>query len=185
MKQTGPRLREGDVELVPVGPEHYQFLRHHEFTRLGHWWRSRGTLASPEEFASRIWAGVATQCVAIGVSDERPLLWLQCFNLDRENDIASLAVARLSDVLLSRRPATALALFVEYCFTEFALRKLYVEMAEPNAVRIGSTVGPLLVEEARFADHLRVRDQYFDLIISAIWRDFWFDSALRKRLLPE
>lgn len=180
-----PRLRTdaARVELVPVGPEHYEFLRRLEFGHLGTWWRSRGTVSSPEEFSARIWAGVAVQCLGVGTEDGRPLVWLQCFNLDRENDVASLAIARLDGSVLSSRTAECVASFIDYCFEHLGIRKLYVEMAEPNALVVASAFGELLIEEARMIDHIRVGKSYHDLIIAGLWRENWNTSRFRSSLL--
>lgn len=178
-----PLLAGRHIRLVPVGPEHYDFLRMAEVAHLGRWWRSRGAVQSPEEFARRIWNGTLAQFLALGTDDGLPRLWLQCYAAEEAHDIASFALARLDDGHVSLRAASGAAAFIEYCFSSFSLRKLYIEVAQPNLDLFRSVAGPLFMEEGRLREHLRVGDRYEDLVLLTLWRDHWASSEIRDRLL--
>jgi hypothetical protein len=180
-----PRLLVGSrVKLLPVTSEHYEYLRRTEIERLGIWWRNRGVVQSPEEFERRIWAGILHQFIVIGLVDDIPLAWLQCYNADPVNGTAAISVARVDDRLSSSlRFASGLAMFFEYCFTTHGFRKLYMEVAGPNLEQFGSTIGPLFVEEGRLAGHIRTGDTYCDLHLLALWDFNWSKSDLRTVLL--
>ena len=179
------RLTRGtSVQLVPVAEGHYEYLRRAEIEMLGIWWRNRSIVQSPAEFERRIWSSTLVQFVAVGLQDDRPLAWLQCYNADPVNESAAIAVARLDTSTVSLRMASAVALFLEYCFVAHRFRKLYFEVASPNLALFGSMIGDLLVEEGRLAGHLRVdSDGYCDLHILALWDFNWNASPVRKLLL--
>lgn len=168
---------------MPVGQEHYEALRQAEAVRLGVWWRARGALNSPEEFARRIWDGTTFQALALAPDDGRLLLWMQCYTADPVNGVANLAVARLGEAILSLRAASGLAAFIEYAFAALDLRKLYMEVAAPNYPLFAGAVGPLFVEEGRLVEHIRTSTGFEDLILLALPRFNWELSLMRERLL--
>lgn len=179
------RLFEGGrhCRLVPVGREHYEFLREIELTRLGPFWRSGGRLSSPEDFAARIWANCLVQVLVVGVPDGKALMWATCTSPDPSPTVASLSLARLSNARMSLRAASGVAAFVDYLFTVLSLRKIYIEVAEPNLQQFESIAGRLFMAEARLRDHHRIGDSYHDLLIFSLWADEWKRSKLRDHLL--
>jgi hypothetical protein len=178
--RSSPVLTGRSCRLVPVATEHHDYLRHMEATNLGVWWRGRGVSSSPEEFARRIWHGTTVQFLAIGEPDGVPLLWLQCYSLDTSTLTANVSVARLEERILTPRAASGFVLFVDYCFEQFGLRKIYLEVAEPNLDLFGNAVGPLFYEEARLREQIPGPSGFRDLIILALWRDVWTKSPLRQ-----
>ncbi len=170
-------------KLVNIGPEHYEMLRQMEVVQLGLWWRNRGALASPQQFAARIWDACAFQCLAVGAADGKVLLWLQCYEADPANGVANLAVARLGEQFLNPRSASGVAAFIEYCFEAMSLRKLYMEVAGPNLPMFERAVGPLFIEEGRLLDHIQGPDGTVHLHILSLSRERWSLSPLRRHLL--
>lgn len=171
------------VQLVPVGHEHYDYLRHVEMMQMGPFWRLRGGLQSPEEFAASIWSNVLVQLLGVGTSDGKPLVWLRCDRGSAAANHAAISVARLEQGLISLRAASAVAAFIEYLFTNFEFRKLYLEVPEVNLEQFESVAGHVAMEEGRLRDHLRHGDRYIDLVIMSLWADHWYGSPLRESLL--
>jgi RimJ/RimL family protein N-acetyltransferase len=75
------------------------------------------------------------------------------------------------------------ALFVEYVFASFPLRKLYGEVAAFNFAQFASGAGRLFTVEGRLQDHEWHFGRYWDVIILSLTRESWLASRNRRLLL--
>lgn len=76
------------------------------------------------------------------------------------------------------------AIFIEYLFTCWPLRKLYLEVPEYNVAQFGSGIGTYLDIEARLRDHVFYAGRHWDFLTLALYRDKWAERGSRL-LEPE
>ena len=174
-----PRLRGRHVYLRPVGPEDYGYMRSVDLGQeLGVRWRFRGATPSPEQWAQ----ATATQLAHFVVtrsSDNAPLGTTTVYQQNFQDRHAYLAVAAFQG--LARNPLMVLGttLFVEYVFTCWDFRKLYLEMPEFNLPQFASGLGSLFAEEARLREHVYYDGRHWDKVILALYRRVWRESSQR------
>jgi len=143
-------------------------------------WPWAGRPISVESFPDTLWAGTSANCVVGSVETGEPIGFLSLDKLSLFHGTAYLNV--YFDETQLRRGYTfeAVLLFVDRVFERTPLRKLYMESIGETFESYSST--QLLVEEARFVDHLRVGGGFGDLVVSALFRDTWM--AARDLVMP-
>lgn len=79
--------------------------------------------------------------------------------------------------------AEAAALFANYLFTMFPLRKLYSEVNSYNrrALRLDERLG--FREHGRLPNHVWFKDRYWDTILFSLTREDWVERTSRLRFL--
>jgi RimJ/RimL family protein N-acetyltransferase len=79
--------------------------------------------------------------------------------------------------------AEAAALFANYLFGMFPLRKLYSEVNSYNekALRLNERLG--FREHGRLPEHTWYKDRYWDLVLFSLSREDWSEQAKRVRFL--
>jgi len=141
--------------------------------RLGLRWRHAGATSSPEEFVRRIWSGVLCQHIVVRKADNYALGVAVCSGADFAHGFAHLGFARFDPERPSLEFMEGAAIFIDYLFSVWPFRKLYLEVPEYNLDQVGSGLRRLFREEGRFADHFVVGQTLWDQHIFAIERDDW------------
>jgi RimJ/RimL family protein N-acetyltransferase/acyl carrier protein len=143
--------------------------------------RERGRVVSPERFATALWQGVLAQHIILDAATAAPVGLLRAYDTDLRNGFAYLGLALERRVRGRGWPFEAMALFVNYLFRTWPLRKLYAELLAPSRQAIASGLGGLLAEEGRLVAHEYVDGAWVDLYIVGLFRERW--EADSPRLL--
>jgi hypothetical protein len=173
-----PPLRGRHVYLRPVNPEDYGYMRALDLgEELGVRWRFRGATPSPEQWAQAGGAQLA-QFMVTRSSDNRPLGAAAVYQHNFQDEHAYLAVAAFDT---DRNPLMVLgtALFVEYVFTCWNFRKLYLDLPEYNLPQLASGVGTLFAEEGRLREHMYYDGRFWDKLVLALYRRTWEERSGR------
>jgi len=174
-----PPLRMRGLELRPVIPADYDYLRRAELSdALGPRWRHRGATPSPERFAETLWTGVLAQFIV--QRPDLPVGVCTCYNADFQNGHAYIAAAKFQPGDLRTEFVEGCITFIEYVFACWNFTKLYLETVEFNVHQMVGGLGDLCEPEGRFRNHVFQQDRYWDLITLALYRDEW-----RKRAIYE
>ncbi len=144
----------------------FQHGTHHTRFRL------RGVTPPPEAVQRFIWDQVLCQFVVTTHSGV-PLGIVSCFDENFRHRFAHLAAvtdpARCGDGLV----AEGMALLITYAFSQFDLRKLYLEALDVNFEQFKSGSDRVFRLEGRLVDHEYLDGRYHDLIIAALYRNEW------------
>lgn len=162
------------VVLRPPLPSDYEWL----YTtacdpRVSLQWRLRGTVPSLDAFLTLLWQGTDAQHVICRKNDGTRVGLVQLFGyLHREG------TARLSTFVepgheSSGWPIEGLFLFVNYCFSAWPLRKLYLESPAPVFEKYASGTGSFFEIEGRLREHEFFDGVFVDQVIAAIHRRTW------------
>jgi hypothetical protein len=161
------------VYLRTVAPSDYPLLqRAEQGPDLGFRWRYRGTTPSPEQWVQGLWSGVLAQYLVVDRRGDRPVGLVFVHGPNFQDGYAHLAAARLSP---GRSPAMIFGtgLFLEYVFTMWNFRKLYLDTLEFNYRAFASGLGSLFEIEARLREHCYFDGKYWDQLTLAIYRNTW------------
>lgn len=175
MTATDPGLVGERVELQPLDPEHYPFVRALELhpERLATY-RHRATTPSPEAFVQRLWNGVLTQFVVVDRDARRPLGIVAAFAADFRNANAQIAFVSAGEGdFVAGVFLDGVELFVDYVFAHFDLRKLYAHTLEPNLRRLSRLVGEVVQCEGVLREHEYLGGRWVDLHVLAVHRADW------------
>ena len=178
VRDGGAPLTGKKVLLLPLTRSDYDFVFQLEaLGPLSASYRFRGITPSPERFPELLWNGVLCQFVVVWRKNGQRLGTVMCFGADFRNRHAHIGAA-LAPVVPSPYAQEGFALFIDYLFRHFDLRKLYGDALSSITHRFSSAVGSILHEEARLKEHDYFDGSYRDLVTLAIYRDEWF--ALRS-----
>ena len=119
-------------------------------------------------------------------SRREPVGLVAAYNPSFPNGHVHLAVMTTSKHLGGGNGLYAVALFLNYVFTTWSFRKVYLETTEFNYEQFRSGAGRFFEEEGRLRDHEYFDGRYWDFITLAIYRDTWERKirALLPVLLP-
>jgi RimJ/RimL family protein N-acetyltransferase len=171
------------IALRPVNPSDYDFLFHLSTTpSMTYRWRTRGHTPSPEEFQSMLWAGVLCQFIIERSNDGEPLGLITAYNADMGNGTCYLAMIVQGRKEVSLWSLDALALFLNYLFVSWNLRKVYAETSELSSWTFASGAGHYFRVEGTMPEHEYYDGRYWDRYVLAFWRRDW--DALLPELLP-
>ena len=167
-----PKLSGRRVSLVPVMPEHHQqiyFLSLGDDT--GFRWRFRGAIPSFELFQHSLTTSVFVQFSIVLNSDARRVLGcVTAYNPSIQD--GTVYVGIVTDKRIGAGGVEAMALFLRYCFCLWPLRKIYLETPEYNLGQFASALeAGLLKEEGRLRGDRYFNDNYWDLVILALYRE--------------
>jgi hypothetical protein len=137
-------------------------------------WRQRGVTRSPEQWAHATWADVLAQFLVVENEREHPVGWVCLFRANFQDGHANLSVARFADQR-TRSPLVVLglALFLQYTFTCWNFRKLYLSVPEYNLSQFESAVGRYVQIEGCLRDHSYFDGRYWDHFTLALYRRDW------------
>jgi hypothetical protein len=169
------------VYLKPVSPEDYGFLRRMDLREgLGARWRFRGGTPGMEQWVQGN-QGVLAHFLVMRARDHAPLGVTAVYQHNFQDQHAYLASASFQPENRSPLLLMGVALFIEYVFTCWPFRKLYLELPEFNVVQVGRGLGRLFVEEGRLREHMYYDGQFWDKLILALYRSTW--EVRSQRLL--
>ena len=173
-----PPLRGKSVYLRPVTPEDYQSLLRVELSeQLGPRWRFRGSTPSPEQWSQATWSGTLAQFLAVARPSDRPLGIVAVHQANFQDGFAYMSAARFEPSRPSPAMMFAVAIFLNYVFTCWDFRKLYMEVPEYNYAQFASVIKRFAKMEGRLTGHTYFAGRYWDQMILAIYRDHWIPFA--------
>ncbi|MFA1541822.1 GNAT family N-acetyltransferase [Actinomadura monticuli] len=171
------------VVLRPVEPTDYDFiLQLSTSSHITYRWRTRGTTPSPPDFQAMLWRGVLCQFLIERSSDGEPLGLISAYNADFRNQTAYLAILMRDHRGGAIWTFDGMALFLNYLFANFNLRKIYAETSELSSWTFASGAGRYFEVEGTLREHEYYGGRYWDTYVLAFWRHDC-ESFLEK-LLP-
>lgn len=182
----GPRLAPlagRHVYLRAITPADYSHLHQAETSEtIGPAWRFRGATPSPEQWAQTTWAGTVARFLVISRLTNAPVGVVAAHQASFQDGHAHISGARFED---SRSPLMVLGmvLFVDYVFTCWNFRKLYMEVPEYNFPQIASGLDRVFQLEGRLKDHTFLAGRHWDHLYLALYRESWAAATDRVRRL--
>jgi hypothetical protein len=162
---SGVRLVGRHVGLQAVRPQDYDLLRSVELGEdLAPLWRHQGSTPSPERWVEGLWNGVLAQFIAVGLARNEPIGLVSAYNVDFRHRYGFLG-----------------ALFIDYAFTCWDLRKLYLEASALSLAEFGSGINFMFEEEGRLRAHRYFGGKYWDQYLLALYRETWEEIAADLR----
>lgn len=169
-----PPLEGRHVVLRPVVPSDYETLyRMAMLPEVAHRWRTEGSTPNPAAFQELLWRDVLVQFLAVNRADGAPMGLVTCFAANHREGFAHVALMTDPRFALSGLVLAPFALLLNYVFALWNFRKLYMESAQFNYLKISSGEGRFFHEEGRLKDHVFYGDRYWDLHILALYREDW------------
>lgn len=139
-----------------------------------HRWRFGGVTPTRSEYAAALWRDVTSQFVVVGGARAELVGLVAAYRHDVQNGHAFVLAARFAEGLGATVCfAEGFALFIDYLFSLFDLRKLYFESPQYNLAQFGSAIGPLFEIEAIRVGEVFALGEYFDVMILSIERERW------------
>ena len=142
-------------------------------------WRYRGATPSPDLFAAQLWDGVLAQFMVLDRGSGERVGVVSLYNASFQNGHAYLAASAAPAYRSSGYMLDAALLFLDYTFTVWDLRKVYVETVEFNLPQFASGMGKFLVEEARLRDHEFFAGRHWDMVFLSIGRSSFDEYSPR------
>jgi hypothetical protein len=169
-----PSLRGRNVLLRPVAPEDYHSLHAVELSAdLGPRWRFRGATPSPEQWSQATWSSTLAQFLVVGRRSNKPIGIVAVHQANFQDGYAYMSAAHFEPSRPSPAMMIGLAIFLNYVFTCWDFRKLYMEVPEYNYDQFASVVTRYGRLEGRLRDHCYFAGRYWDQLTLAIYRDHW------------
>jgi RimJ/RimL family protein N-acetyltransferase len=170
----GPPLEGRFVRLRTLVPADYDYLyRLAGTSNVSHRWRNQGVTPNPASFADTLWRDVLAQFVAETRATGEPMGLVSCFAANHREGFAHIAAVTDPRFAHSGLVLTPITLLVNYVFTLWNFRKLYMEVPHFNYVNIESGAGRLFHEEGLLKGHLFYAGGYWDLHILVHYREDW------------
>ena len=177
------------MRLRPVVPADYEYLfRLATNPEVGFRWRTQGATPNPATFPETLWRDVLVQFIGENRATGEPIGLVSCFGANLREGFAHVAIMAEPRYLRTGVVLMPFLLMVNYVFTLWNFRKLYMESAHYNYVNISSGEGRLFREEGRLKEHIFFGERYWDLHILAGYRDQWDKEKgklMRLALKPE
>jgi hypothetical protein len=180
-----PSLLGKHVVLRPVTPNDYPMLQAVETEGdLAGRWRWRGMTPSPEQWVSQLWNGVLAQFIMVARSSGEPLALIYAYKASQRDGTAYLAVLKFNPNSRSTLVMAGTALFVEYLFTHWDLRTVYMEVPAFNMSQFASGIGRYFAIEGQLRDNYVCCGKRYDMYILAIHVEQW-KAASRNVIAAE
>ena len=162
------------VDLRPVRAQDYEQLRVIELREdLVPLWRYQGATPSPERWVEGFWNGVLAQFIVIGKASGEALGLVSLYNVDFRHGYGYLAATKFDPGARSPSFLEGVALFLDYVFKSWNLRKLYIETSEMSLAQFRSGLELLFEQEGRLVGHRYFDGKYWDQYLLAIYRNRW------------
>jgi RimJ/RimL family protein N-acetyltransferase len=169
-----PSLQGKSVYLRPLTPEDYHSLMRVELSeQLGPRWRFRGSTPSPEQWTQATWSSTLAQFLAVGRPSDRPIGIVAAHQANFQDGFAYMSAARFEPSRPSPAMMFAVAIFLDYVFSCWDFRKIYMEVPEYNYGQFESVIKRFAKLEGRLSNHSYFAGRYWDQMILAIHRDRW------------
>lgn len=160
-----------------LGREDDDFVRSLVVSGSGLPWQRGVSVSSPESFAEHLWRSVLVQHLVLEVTAAAPVGLVTAYDADFRNGTARVALLLDRSLHGEGWPLEALALFVNYVFRTWPLRKLYAEVAPHVLQQFATGIGGLVREEGRLIAHEYVGGEWCDVVIVSLFRDAWEAAA--------
>jgi RimJ/RimL family protein N-acetyltransferase len=170
------------VRLRPVVPDDYEYLYAlASDERLNLRWRHRGESLNPETFVQTLWHQVLVQFIIEEnrQEDAQSIGHVLAYGPDLRNRHAAVAMVLEPDYFRRGWTLEAMVLLLNYVFTAWEMRKLYMEVIDYNLPQFGSGLDRYFAEEACLKQHEYAFGRYWDIHILAIYREAFFQHAKR------
>ncbi|MCP4307808.1 MAG: GNAT family N-acetyltransferase [bacterium] len=165
---------------MPVeAPDHLHFVYELSSSDTNPQWSHRGKVATFEEFLQAPRGHIFSQFVVVRCSDGLPIGYVVGYQLDERNGHAAVSVCMVEEHQASVASVEGFALFVDYLFRHWDLRKLYGEVLDFNLERFQSSLGRWFTIEGCFRKHEYVDGCYRDVYYLACYRD-GFNTAIER-----
>lgn len=140
-------------------------------------WRNGGRVVPPGSPSSS--AGVFVRLLAIDLESQKMAALLVAYDPDIANGHCSFAILAAPSYHQSSVPGEGLALFLNYLFSTWPLRKVYAEVAEYNFSQFETIADSLFTIEGRLEEHLYMEGRYWDKLILSMTRPQFDRSWMR------
>lgn len=168
------------MALRPITPNDYAMLQSLEMsTELEARWRLRGSTPSPDQWSQGFWSQVLAQFLVVSTREERPLGIVAVYQPSMKDGHARFAAARFPPVTRSPTMMLGIGLFLNYVFSHWPFRRLYLETPVYNLEQFTAGQGKLFTEEARLRDYYYLNGRYWDQVTLQITRESWEARAER------
>jgi hypothetical protein len=124
---------------------------------------------------------VLAQYLVQAPRQRRPIGIVLAYNPNFQDQYAYVAAASFDSQTRSPVMMLGFGMFINYVFTCWPFRKLYLETSEYNWDQFASGEGRYFEVEARLRDHLFFGGRYWDQLTLGMYRSTWLD--LGRRLL--
>ena len=157
--------------LIPVTAEHFDFLYRLTIDEeAGPRWWGRGAVPDAKQFANDLWKGTFCQFVLL-TSSGIPIGHVVAYDADMINGWAYIGGAFVSQVRNRLFAIDGFYAFVDYLFSNWNFRKLYMELPEYNLGQVESQLDNIAKVEARLKQDVYFGCRYCDRLIVALYRD--------------
>jgi RimJ/RimL family protein N-acetyltransferase len=173
-----PSLRGRHVYLRPLTPQDYGFLHATEVSgEIGPRWRFRGSTPSPEQWAQATWGDVLAQFLVVNKRNDAPVGIVAAHRPNFQDGHAQLSAAKFKPEERTAAMMLGLAIFLQYVFSCWDFRKLYMEVPEYNYSQLASGVGRFFVLEGQLRRHSFFAGRFWDQMTLAIYRETWVERG--------
>lgn len=164
--------------LRVVNPSDYEFL-HRSETSLPELltYRQRGVTLPPEEYVRTLRQGVQAQFVVCKKATEEPVGVVALYGADFRNRHGRVAGQLFTDARSGGWATEGFALFIDYCFRTFDLRKLYFEVNEFNLPKLEFLSRAPFQQEGQLVGHEYLNGHHWDQYIFALHAREWFPAS--------
>jgi RimJ/RimL family protein N-acetyltransferase len=146
-------------------------------------WRFRGATPSPDNFVRGLWDGVLAQFLVVGQrAPHRPIGHVAAYNPDLQSGTVYFAVTAFPPYLGTGLALEGGLVFLNYLFSTWRLRKVYVETTE-EALTQYKSAQRFLREEGRLIEHEYLKGHYVDRLTLALYRADFREAVERASAL--
>jgi RimJ/RimL family protein N-acetyltransferase len=122
---------------------------------------------------------VLVQFVAENRADNELVGLATCFGANLREKFAHIAFVSEPRFFRTGIVLDPVTILLNYVFTLWDLRKIYMESVHYNYLNIKSGEGRYFVEEGRLREHQYYGGRYWDLHILALYREVWEENKAR------
>lgn len=178
-----PALATDSYQLIPVRREMTDALyRLSTDPAINFRWRFRGAIPTPEAFDAALWQGVVAQFIVVETGTTDILGHVVCYGAEPAQQHAYVGAVFSPRMIATGRPIQPIALFINYVFVTWNLRKLYMEVPEFNMETLWSGTGSFFHQEACFREHDYYAGRFWDKYVLAVYRNEMADVMPRLGL---
>lgn len=173
-----PSLQGKHVYLRVVVPDDYPYLHLLETSgELASTGGLRGTTPSFQDWLQQRAVGILAQFIVLARDDNSRIGLTSVFSANFQDGHAHLAATRFNPNDQSPLMLMGFGLFVDYVFSCWNFRKLYLDSTEFNYPQFASGIGRIFSCEGRLREHHFLNGQFWDHLILAIYKDRWSERS--------
>ncbi len=148
-------------------------------------WRFSGTIPNYETFVKSVMNGSLANYCIVSTGNEKIMGLLSSYNADLRNGTVFVAVVMGRKHFFTGSGIEAIALFINYLFNVWPLRKVYFESVEFDYQTFSSGEGKYFKKEAHFKEFYYFGGRYWDDVICTISREEWMNNSNVQRFLSK